>query len=62
MHTLFAAPVRIVLLAIGVEMPLIHVAFGLFASVAGPILAERIAYKLKWPEFFLYPGKFIKLI
>lgn len=60
MHTLFAAPVRIVLLKIGIENPMIHIAAGLVASFAGPMVAAILMKKLKYPEFFLYPGKFIK--
>jgi hypothetical protein len=60
MHTLFAAPLRSILLKIGVTKAMVHVVLGLMISFAGPIIATRIMKKTKWMEFFLYPNKFIK--
>lgn len=57
MHTLFAAPMRSVLLKIGIENAVIHVVLGLGISFAGPIIAAWIMEKTKWLEFFLYPIK-----
>ena len=57
MHTLFAAPMRSVLLKIGVTNAAIHIALGLGISFAGPIVAAWIMKKTKWLEFFLYPNK-----
>ena len=59
MHTLFAAPLRSILLKIGVTNAAIHVILGLGISFAGPIVAALIARKTKWLEFFLYPNKFL---
>lgn len=59
MHTLFAAPLRSVLLKIGVTNAAIHVVLGLGTSFAGPIVAVWIMKKTKWLEFFLYPNKFL---
>lgn len=59
MHTLFAAPLRSVLLKIGVTNAVIHVVLGLGISFAGPIVAAWIMKKTKWLEFFLYPNKFL---
>lgn len=59
MHTLFAAPMRSVLLKIGVTNAAVHVALGLGISFAGPIMAAWIMKKTKWLEFFLYPNKFL---
>lgn len=59
MHTLFAAPMRSVLLKIGIENTAIHVILGLSISFVGPIIAAWIMKKTKWLEFFLYPNKFI---
>lgn len=59
MHTLFAAPLRFVLLKIGVTNAAIHVVLGLGISFAGPIVAVWIMKKTKWLEFFLYPNKFL---
>lgn len=61
MHTLFAAPMRTVLLKIGIENAVIHVVLGLCTSFIGPIIAAWIMKKIKWLEFFLYPNKFMKI-
>ena len=61
MHTLFAAPLRAVLLKIGITSAVIHVILGLAISFAGPIIATWIMKKTKWLEFFLYPNKFVKI-
>lgn len=58
MHTLFAAPVRTVLLKLGMHSGVLHVLIGLGVSFLGPIVGAEIMKKLGWPEFFLYPGKF----
>lgn len=58
MHTLFAAPLRSILLKIGVMNAVIHVVLGLGISFAGPIIVAWIMKKTKWLEFFLYPNKF----
>ena len=48
MHTLFAAPLRSVLIKIGIESAVIHVVLGLVISFAGPIIAAWIMKKTKW--------------
>lgn len=60
MHTLFAAPLRTVLLMAGIQNAVIHVILGIAISFVGPIIAAWIMKKSKWLEFFLYPGKFVK--
>ena len=60
MHTLFAAPMRSLLLKIGIENAVVHIVLGLGISIAGPIIAAWIMKKTKWLEFFMYPNKFIK--
>ena len=60
MHTLFAAPLRSVLMKVGIENAVIHVVLGLGISFSGPIIAAWIMKKTKWLEFFLYPNKIIK--
>ena len=62
MHTLFAAPLRSVLMKVGIENAVIHVVLGLGISFAGPIIAVWIMKKTKWLEFFLYPNKVLKTI
>lgn len=60
MHTLFAAPLRSVLMKIGIENMVIHVVLGLGFSFVGPIVATWIMKKTKCLEFILYPNKFIR--
>ena len=62
MHTLFAAPLRSVLLKVGVTNSVAHVVLGLGISFAGPIIAAWIMKKTKWMEFFLYPNKLIRKV
>lgn len=61
MHTLFAAPLRTVLFKLGIQNAVIHVILGIAISFIGPMVAAIIMKKTKWLEFFLYPGKFIKM-
>ena len=61
MHTLFAAPIRIFLLKLGIHNAAVHVLLGLIASFLGPVAAAWIMKKSKWMEFFIYPGKFIQI-
>lgn len=60
MHTLFAAPMRSVLLKVGIENAVAHVVLGIGISFAGPIIAAWIMKKTKWLEFFLYPNKVLQ--
>ena len=62
MHTLFAAPLRSVLMKVGIENAVIHVVLGLGISFAGPIITAWIMKKTKWLVFFLYPNKFIRKV
>ena len=59
MHTLFAAPMRSILIKAGIENAVIHIVLGLGISSVGPIIAAWIMEKTKWLEFFLYPNKFL---
>lgn len=61
MHTIFAAPVRIVMLKLGVESAFIHTVVGLIISFAGPIAAAEVMKYIKWLDVFLYPNKYIRL-
>lgn len=61
MHTLFAAPLRIALFKFGIQNAVVHMVMGIAVSFIGPILAAKIMMKMKWPEFFLYPEKFIRI-
>ena len=55
MHTLFAAPVRSILMKVGIENAMVHIVLGLEISFVGPTIAAWIMKKTKWLEFFLYP-------
>jgi fucose 4-O-acetylase-like acetyltransferase len=61
MHTLFAAPIRIVLLRVGVTAIAPHAVLGLFGSFAGPSFAMWIMERLKPLDFFVYPSRYINL-
>lgn len=62
MHTLFAAPLRSILMKIGIENVVIHVVLGLGFSFVGSIVAAWIMKKTKCLEFILYPNKFIRKV
>lgn len=61
MHTLFAAPVRIILLKTGIRNPIVHLAVGIGFSIAGPIAATEIMATIGHLDFFLYPNKYLKI-
>lgn len=60
MHTLFAAPVRVVLMKVGIHNGAAHVAVGLIVSFSGPVIAAMIMERIKGLDFVLYPGKYVK--
>ena len=60
MHTLFAAPLRSVLLKISVRNAAVHIVVGLIISFVGPILAMTIMEKLKPLDFAIYPGRYLR--
>ena len=60
MHTLFAAPVRILLLKLGISSSFVHIPFGMIISFAGPIIAMIILEKLKPLDFVIYPNKYLR--
>ena len=59
MHTLFVAPLRAILIKVGIENAAIHVVLELGISFVGPIIVAWIMKKTKWLEFFLYPNKLL---
>lgn len=61
MHTIFAAALRSVLFKIGVENAGVHVAAGLAVSFIGPMIAAEIMARIRYLDFFLYPGKYIRI-
>ena len=62
MHTLFAAPVRIILLKFDIFNPLVHMTLGITISFVGPIIAALIMEKTVYLEFFLYPQKVVRRV
>ena len=58
MHTLFAAPVSVVLMKIGVGVP-VQVISGILISFAGPIVAMRALEQIKL-DFLVFPGRLMK--
>lgn len=62
MHTLFTAPVRIVLMKMGLTNSIIQIVLGLIISFIGPICAAIVLEKTKYLEFVIYPNKVIKLL
>lgn len=61
MHTLFAAPLRSVLIKLGIHGTFLHVALGLIISFIGPIIAMIVMEKVKPLDFLVYPGRYIKV-
>lgn len=61
MHTIFAASLRSLLLKMGIGSATLHIALGLVISFIGPIIAAIVMSKVKYLDFFLYPGKYIKI-
>lgn len=59
MHTIFSAGIRILLLRLGVQSPIIHIICGLIAGFIIPIAVYEIAKKIPPLLFFIYPKKAI---
>lgn len=59
MHTIFAAPLRSILLKIRIYSFFIHFVLGVLFSLIGPMIVAEVSSKSKYLEFFLYPSKYI---
>ena len=59
MHTLFAAPCRVLLMKLGIANMLMQIGVGIVISFVGPIVAMVIFEKCNL-DFLIYPGKLIK--
>ena len=57
MHTLFAAPIRSILMKLGISNWIIHTILGLGISIVGPMLVVLIMRQWTWMEIFFYPEK-----
>lgn len=62
MHTLFAAPIRIILLKASIGNSIVHMVAGIGISFAGPIVAAEMMTRIGHLDFFLYPGRYLKKI
>ena len=60
MHTIAAAGIRAVMMKIGITDAFTHVVIGLGMSFLGPIAIALLIKEVKYLEFFLYPGKYVK--
>lgn len=61
MHTLCAAPIRQLLLKLGISNAGLHIFAGIVSSFAGPVLIAIFMHWTKYPEFVMYPGKFVNM-
>ena len=61
MHTLFAAPCRVLLMKLGVVNAVLQVSLGIFISFAGPIVLTIVLKKLKPLDFMIFPGDYIHI-
>ena len=57
MHTIFAAPLRSVLLKVGISNSVLQVSLGLAISFLGPICAAKVMSKVWFLNFLIYPTK-----
>lgn len=60
-HTIVAAPIRIVLTKIGINGAIFHIAVGLAASIIGPILIMKIL-TITHLDWLVYPNRIAKKI
>ena len=59
MHTLFAAPLRTVLMKIGMSNAVVHAVAGILISFIGPVVAMKILQLIKL-DWLVYPGRLLK--
>ncbi|WP_029323005.1 acyltransferase family protein [Butyrivibrio sp. AE3004] len=60
MHTLFAAPLRSVLIKMGVHNSIIHILLGVMVSFIGPVVAMIVMDKIKPLDFLVYPTRYTR--
>lgn len=61
LHTICAAPVRIVLIKIGIVSVPIHIIVGVIVSFGVPVIIAEIADHFRSLNFFMYPTKYVKI-
>ena len=59
MHTLFAAPVRTILIKMGISNSVVHVVIGIMISFLGPVVAMKVLQMMKL-DWLVYPGRQLK--
>ena len=57
LHTIFTAGIRIILQRLGIYQWWLHVIVGTACGIAFPVLAAVVAKKIKFLDFFFFPGK-----
>ncbi len=60
MHTLTAAPLRLLLMKAGCMSPYIHIPAGILAGFLGPVIAIKIMEKIRL-DVLVYPGRYFRL-
>ncbi|WP_022767902.1 acyltransferase family protein [Butyrivibrio sp. NC2007] len=60
MHTIFAAPIRILLQKLGITNSFIHFFVGIIVTFIGPIIAMNVMEIIKPLDFLIYPTRYIK--
>jgi fucose 4-O-acetylase-like acetyltransferase len=61
MHTIFAAGWRAVLMKVGLTNGAVHIITGLVITFVGPVVAAWIMSKFKFLDFFINPGRYIRI-
>lgn len=59
LHTIFTAGIRIVLLRVHINWWWVHVLVGTLFGIGCSVLASVIAKKMKFPNFFFFPTKYL---
>ena len=61
MHTLFAAPCRVLLLKLRIVNAVLQVSCGIFISFVGPIVLTIVLKKYKPLDFIIFPRDYIHI-
>lgn len=61
MHTIFAAPLRSILLKFNLNSSILHICLGLLISFLGPVIAMIIMEKLHPMDIIVYPNRYIRV-
>jgi hypothetical protein len=61
MHTLFAAPLRSILMKLGITNCVLHISLGIVISFCGPIIAMKVMERFRLLDFLVYPSRYIHI-